>query len=448
MSVNGVETSNLSGQVDSTPDFTVIFLPDTQHETTQNGHGTNAMWIATYNWIIANKTALNIVAVVSEGDITDDAGTSTPSFQVALTGFQAMIAAGIPCTPGIGNHDYNGVVERNTTNFDVYFGPSQTGNWSQYPFYKGNFPTGSGRSCYTTFSVGSHNYMVLSLQWNPTTADLAWAQGILDANPGYEVILMTHGYLGNSGERVQQSDQYGPACYGQTGNAGQDVWDNFVKINPQIFFVIGGHFISTPFTSRMTDVGSLGQLVHQLMVNYQDSAGNGDGYVAIATISPSKGTISMSFYSTYLGVYDPTSPAYVLSYRPPVVTTSLSGIAIVASDKLRSDGETQMALGNGVTKRLNNLNPTDPIYDCSGNLPAQNRIVSEYADTNKNVIVNNPNHIYFNKDYGGAVGFPRMTTTQRLALASLLGGEVVYDTTIGAFYGYASGAWYALQLAS
>jgi len=45
----------------------------------------------------------------------------------------------------------------------------------------------------------------------------------------------------------------------------------------------------------------------------------------------------------------------------------------------------------------------------------------------------------------GGVIMPRMTTAQRNAIASPTDGEMVYDTDLNKFYGYANGAWTALH---
>ena len=45
----------------------------------------------------------------------------------------------------------------------------------------------------------------------------------------------------------------------------------------------------------------------------------------------------------------------------------------------------------------------------------------------------------------GGVIMPRMTTTERNAIASPTNGEMVYDTVLNKFYGYANNAWTALH---
>jgi hypothetical protein len=45
----------------------------------------------------------------------------------------------------------------------------------------------------------------------------------------------------------------------------------------------------------------------------------------------------------------------------------------------------------------------------------------------------------------GGVLLPRMTTTQKNAISSPSNGEMVYDTDLNKFYGYANGSWVALH---
>jgi len=45
----------------------------------------------------------------------------------------------------------------------------------------------------------------------------------------------------------------------------------------------------------------------------------------------------------------------------------------------------------------------------------------------------------------GGVILPRMTTAQKNAISSPVNGEMVYDTNLNKFYGYANGAWVALH---
>lgn len=55
-----------------------------------------------------------------------------------------------------------------------------------------------------------------------------------------------------------------------------------------------------------------------------------------------------------------------------------------------------------------------------------------------------PDKVEVSSTTGGVV-MPRVTTTQRTAIPSPTDGEMVYDTDLNKFYGYANGAWTALH---
>ena len=55
-----------------------------------------------------------------------------------------------------------------------------------------------------------------------------------------------------------------------------------------------------------------------------------------------------------------------------------------------------------------------------------------------------PDKVEVSSTTGGVI-MPRMTTTQRNAIASPANGEMVYDTDLNKFYGYANNAWTALH---
>ena len=59
------------------PDFTLIGLPDTQYYTGQLNGGSNAMFKAQTNWIVANKSTRNIVYTVDDsGSMDFELGTT------------------------------------------------------------------------------------------------------------------------------------------------------------------------------------------------------------------------------------------------------------------------------------------------------------------------------------------------------------------------------------
>jgi hypothetical protein len=55
-----------------------------------------------------------------------------------------------------------------------------------------------------------------------------------------------------------------------------------------------------------------------------------------------------------------------------------------------------------------------------------------------------PDKVEVSSTTGGVI-MPRMTTAQRNAIASPTNGEMVYDTDLNKFFGYANGTWTALH---
>jgi hypothetical protein len=49
------------------------------------------------------------------------------------------------------------------------------------------------------------------------------------------------------------------------------------------------------------------------------------------------------------------------------------------------------------------------------------------------------------KSTTGGVILPRLTTTEMNAVSSPTNGEMIYNTTLNKFYGYANGVWVALH---
>lgn len=436
---NSVQVSSISGVLDPTAQgFTIAYIPDTQHMVSQVDNGTHAMFDSIIAWILANRVSQNIIAVVLEGDVTESAQAT--DFQYALTAYKSIIAAGIPVVPGIGNHDYDDQTNHVATTYNNYFGPSGIGNWNQYSWYNaGNI----GQNCYVKVTVGTHKLLFLSVQWFPTTADITWAKGICAANPDYEIYVMTHGYMKNDGMLSEQNDVWGPGQYGITGGAGQDVRDQLISQYPNIKLCTGGHFItptgtSVPAAAHTPDTGIYGNIFYNIFCNYQEVVG-GNGFIMLWNIKPSTGELAVSNYSPFLGTTDTGFNApYVLSYNPPIIPTGLPAFFGSFLRYLTSLGVTTLSLGNNGFMRFNNLSHTDD----------DGRASDVYMDSNGDTVIDATKNLILNADRTtGFVRLPVLTTTQRNALTGMTGGEIVYDSTIGGPYVYASGSWYAMQLA-
>ncbi|MBF0478611.1 MAG: VCBS repeat-containing protein [Candidatus Omnitrophica bacterium] len=309
------------GVPQSDPDFTMVVLPDTQYEVDWEAKKTSTIWTTMTDWIKADPLKLNIKVVIGVGDITDQHDKSEIDFITAQQGFNKILSASIPYVPTIGNHDYDDAYNRVATTYDKYFGPAQLSK-SEKQWYGGCY-NGSDQNFYMKFDIGTHKYLVLALEFFPSAKALSWAQGILDANANAdrEVIVTTHAYLNQNGER-QGNEGLGALNYykgkiEQTDfNNGPEMWDAFIKKNKNIIMTLNGHFTDTITTAKRTDAGTYGNLIHQIFVDYQ-YRNLGDGYMMLLKFQPSSNNIQVSFYSPYLGIYDPKNKTYDLPYNMP-----------------------------------------------------------------------------------------------------------------------------------
>jgi len=298
-------------------DFTIVVYPDThvRADTTNL-----SIWQAQNSWVVNNLSTLNIVAVLGVGDIVNS--PSVAGYSNATTiGYDLIDNSGLPYLPLVGNHDYDNLHLRTTSIYDAFFGPTR---FTSKSWYLGGHPAGSNANLAIKFDADSRKYLILGLEFFPQESTVIWAQGVIDANPDREVIVVTHAYLTKEGTLYQDSDTYGPALYGLTQDySGQELWDNFIKLNPSIFLVIGGHDICSPNNAHLISSGTTGNIVSQIQCNYQCHPNGGDGYILLLNIKPAQKVIEVTPYSTNLAINDPNYAPYVLPYNPsqPTITS-------------------------------------------------------------------------------------------------------------------------------
>lgn len=300
-----ISSPELEAQASSEPDFTVVALPDTQGYSAFWAGGTMRMFTAQTEWVAKNKDKENIKAVIGLGDIINNyVRPIHEEWKDADLAYRVLDETGVPYAPTIGNHDYDIPHDMNVRLakiYNHYFGPSRL---SGYSWYGGGFPEGSNENFYITFASGTRSYLVIALEMYPRNAALEWAQGVVDAHPDKEVIIATHIYLNVKGKRIVKGSGVGlPADL----NDGEEMWAKLVKVNKKAFMVLCGHVApdeGTMTMGRRSDVGDHGNLIHQLLSDYQGTVNNGgNGYMRIMKFRPSRKIIEVKTYSPYLNAY-------------------------------------------------------------------------------------------------------------------------------------------------
>lgn len=269
------------------PDFTLAMLPDTQNYTAHINGGLNEMFVAQTDWIVANRDAWNIVYVAQMGDISQngDANLNESEWinaEAALSRLEPALPPfpnGLPYGAAVGNHDQTVPASDTdpTTFYNKYFGPSR---FSSRSYYGGSFDTLKNNNQYQLFSASGFDFIVVYLEYAPSSAALSWADGVLKTCSNRRAIVVSHSLL---------------ELTGAWSAPGLQIYDA-LKNNPNLFLMLCGH---NHGEVRRTDVYN-GNTVQTVLADYQNYAGGGSGYLRLLTFSPDNNEIRVTTYSPYL----------------------------------------------------------------------------------------------------------------------------------------------------
>jgi hypothetical protein len=292
-------TVTFYGRMAATPstngDFTIVALPDTQFYTDSANGGLPAMFQAQTDWIVANRTNLNVAFVTHLGDITDhgqNAGNNS-EWLVATNAMYRLenpntthLPQGIPYGMCVGNHDQTPIdsgPSGDTTFFNQYFGAS---HFSGFNYYGGHYGTNNNNS-FQLFSAGGMDFIIIHMEYDPsaTPAVIAWANNLLQTYPNRRAIVTSH-WIVNTGFNATFSAQ-GQAIY------------NTLRTNANLFLMLCGHI---PGEGQRSDVYA-GQTVYSILSDFQGDTNGGDGWLRYYTFSPSNDVVHAFTYSPWLSQY-------------------------------------------------------------------------------------------------------------------------------------------------
>jgi 3',5'-cyclic AMP phosphodiesterase CpdA len=276
------------------PPATIIVLPDTQYYSAAYPD----VYLQQTRWIVDQKRALHIEAVLHVGDLVDGFDDAE---QWSSAGAAMRVLDGVvPYVIVPGNHDTDASRE---TPINTYFGPDSL------PWLGGTMTAGRIENNYALIAIGAQRWLVVGIEFGPRDSVVAWADSVLKAYPSLPAILVTHAYLYRDGSRYdinvsRVSQQYFiPQDYGYTAsegiNDGEMMWQRLVLPNPNVRMVFSGHDSAA---ARLTSARPDGSLVHQMLSDYQWYGGVyfGYGYLRIVRLDYAQRTISVETYSPYL----------------------------------------------------------------------------------------------------------------------------------------------------
>lgn len=289
-----------------TTDFTIIVIPDTQIYPTTSyfSQYLNKMM----DWIVFSKNQLNIRMVLHVGDIVN-VGSDTTMWDLADINIDKLDDANIPYLFVPGNHDYDtgDLAIRGLTTFNTYL---PTTRYSTKDWWSGGFLTsGHSENNYNIMNIGGIDWLFIGLEYGATDATLSWADALLTTHSEKPSMIFTHCYMYTGNRRVTTGDSYNPkdSALGATANDGEDMWNKLIKLHNNIISVYSGHIIhGTPdaeLGSYLASEADDGQIVHQMLSNWQTISPDNNGWLRMMHISPTNKTIKMHTYSPTLFQY-------------------------------------------------------------------------------------------------------------------------------------------------
>ena len=281
--------------------FTLAALPDTQYYVANRPE----IFEAQTSWIVREHTARAIGLVVHEGDIVDsDTDSQWTRASRALHALDGVV----PYVLSAGNHDYErrgDHVTRNTL-MNAYF-PSSIQEAFQA---SGTFEAGRLENSWQIVSFTGGQWLVVSLEFGPRGAVLAWADEVVKRFPTTPTIVVTHAYLAADDTRydhVRRPGQlWNPYRYLDSSHAGmvndgEEIWDKLIVQNDNIAFVLCGHELGDG-AGRLTSIRPDGTMVQQILANYQMDAAGGGGYLRLMQFAPLERAVRVSTFSPFLNL--------------------------------------------------------------------------------------------------------------------------------------------------
>ncbi|MBQ9428491.1 MAG: metallophosphoesterase, partial [Clostridia bacterium] len=156
--------------------YSIAVVGDTQHNVQYQPD----TFAKLYDWLAANAASKKMAFMLGLGDITND--HTDEQWAYAIENFKKLDGV-LPYALCRGNHDGS------AADYSSRFDGTAYASVLSGKCYK------SRANSYQKFTAGKINYLVITLNYNPASDELAWAKGIAEANPYDRVIVITHSNL-------------------------------------------------------------------------------------------------------------------------------------------------------------------------------------------------------------------------------------------------------------
>ncbi|WP_284328161.1 metallophosphoesterase [Demequina litorisediminis] len=272
---------------DDTPrseyDFTLAWESDTQYYNAQADIYDRQTSI--HDYLLAQRDDLNLQYLVHTGDVVDWSGQQEQWLRADPT-YGDLDDAGLPYGLLAGNHDVNQTTN-DYTQFSQWFGAER---YEDNPWWGGDHLDNRGH--YDLVSAGGIDFLFVYMGWGAGDDQIAWMNDVLAAYPERIAFVNLHEYM---------------LTTGGLGPLPQRIHDEVVATNPNVKFVLSGHYHDAYTRLDSFDDDGDGvddRTVTSMLFDYQDLPNGGEGYLRLLHFDNDSQTIQVRTYSDYLGDYD------------------------------------------------------------------------------------------------------------------------------------------------
>jgi 3',5'-cyclic AMP phosphodiesterase CpdA len=327
-------------------EFTIMFMPDTQRYAAQEEGAQANQMQSVMDWIAQNRERWNIQLVLHPGDVVEH-GREHGEWSFAEAWFETLESAEIPYAVAVGNHDYQGHFEdREALNFNRVLSPER---FQASPWWEdgGFFEAGKSDNLYFTTEMGGSKYLVLTMEFQPRSPVVEWADGILRAYPDHRAILMTHDFMNELG-------RFDSTTYDlEDATSGQELYNRLMSRHENIFLVVSGHHSRGTSRRYDPDTGA-----HYLYFDPKLLDWGKEGWIRAMVFSPSRGTLRVVTYSPSMDQYR-TDYQNLFTLDTPYITEETVG----------SDEEEEVVIPEDFALLQNYPNPFNPTTRIDYGLP-------------------------------------------------------------------------------
>jgi hypothetical protein len=235
----------------------------------------------------------NIVFMAHLGDLTEDG--LAEEFAAVNDVFDYLDENGVAYSVLAGNHDIDSSTDdqRGPTPYLDTMGPQR---FTNSPTFIGASPGGYNTA--HMFSAAGQQWLLLAMDWRTSSIGFSWANQVIADHPSLPVILTTHEIAGPT-----YDDTIYPYLYGDAENDaelsayGQQVWDELINGNDQIFLTLNGHYWPP---GRVTLQNAKGNDVHVHITNYQNRYYGGAAMIRLYHFDLARNTIDVETLAPWI----------------------------------------------------------------------------------------------------------------------------------------------------